>query len=253
MAYRNRYSDDYGGERWDRQRFERVRARSRGPSVEERIRVEEFDDSPDRGDIRVEVDERRRRPQGRFKEDEVVVENDAYSAPRRRRPQEEERIQISSRDVLPYRPREKWERENEAPARRPARPTYARRQSSLDTYDRRPLPKYSEEERDINVSINVNPGADPRASRRPREYRYKDPYDYPEVPREYGTRREVVREIVRGPERPPVREESSSSSEQSEAPRRRKRGKTRMPKRLVHKAALIQLGYAFDELVSLTH
>lgn len=220
--------------------------------MQERPRAESFDESPEREDFRVEVDERRRGPQGRYKEDEVVVEKDVYNSPRRRRQQEEEpREQSGSRDMMPYRPRQKWERESEAPARRPARPGYARRQSSLDTYDRRPLPKYSEEERDINVSINVNPGPDPRIARRsPREHRYKDPYDYPEEPRDYGVRREVVREIIRVPEKPPPEEESSSSSsEQTEAPSKRKKGKTRMPKRLVHKAALIQCGYAFDELV----
>lgn len=240
LAYGDDYEDEPPPPRWDRQRFERARARSRGPQAQDTVVVEEdrYGGRGDRRDIRVEVEEPRRTPRRRYQEPEPEPEPE-YSPPRRRRPEyvEEDRIEYGSREIAPYRP----------PPRRPARPSYQRRQSSLDTYDRKPRPRYDEDERDVNVSINLRPPPPPEPRYRDYEYRFKDPDPYRD---DRVIRREREREIIRTPEKVPEKvEESSDSFEEIEAPPKKKRGKTRMPKRLVHRAALIQLGYAFDEEV----
>ncbi len=118
---------------------------------------------------------------------------------------------------------------------RPVRPTMLRRQSSLDTFDRQPtMPRYMQREE-----------AGPLAVRREREG---------EGDRERVREREVVRERRRSRSRSLS---STSSSEYSLASSVRtgksqfpKRGKTRMPARMVSKRAIIELGYPFVEEVS---
>ncbi|OBT71763.1 hypothetical protein VF21_09400 [Pseudogymnoascus sp. 05NY08] len=116
---------------------------------------------------------------------------------------------------------------------RPARPSMLRRQSSLDTFDRKPtLPRYMQREE-----------AGPLAVRREEEERGYPP--------ERVREREVVRERRRSRSRSLS---STSSSDYSLASSVRtgksqfpKRGKTRMPARMVSKRAIIELGYPFVE------
>ncbi|KFY23353.1 hypothetical protein V493_05907 [Pseudogymnoascus sp. VKM F-4281 (FW-2241)] len=136
---------------------------------------------------------------------------------------------------------------------RPARPTMLRRQSSLDTFDRRPtLPRYMEREESGPLAVRRDRGlpADPPGRRADREY--DEDRGYAERVRE--------REVVRSRRRSRSRSMSSTSSSEisltstvrtgkSQFP---KRGKTRMPARMVSKRAIIELGYPFEEEVSLT-
>ncbi|OBT50331.1 hypothetical protein VE04_08986, partial [Pseudogymnoascus sp. 24MN13] len=119
---------------------------------------------------------------------------------------------------------------------RPVRPSMLRRQSSLDTFDRKPtMPRYMQREE-----------AGPVAARRDRDV---------EVGRAYPAERVREREVVRERRRSRSRSLSStSSSEYSRASSARtgrsqfpKRGKTRMPARMVSKRAIIELGYPFVE------
>jgi hypothetical protein len=101
-----------------------------------------------------------------------------------------------------------------APPRKVTRPGMLRRQSSLDTYDRKPLPRYYERE------------------------------EYGPLP---GRVRE--REIIRRRRR--SRSSSSRSSDSTVATREfPKKGKTRMPAKLVNKRAIIDLGYSYEDEVS---
>lgn len=152
-----------------------------------------------------------------------------------------------------------------APRGPPPRPTFIRRQSSLDTFDRRPMPRYGDREDHLQVVTVPTP---PRRRRSPprreierdyEEVRIIDPdvhvhhmhhdhmdddhfhhihHDHIEYPgdvreRERTTRSYRFRVEDEVPEAPPVR-----------------RGKTRMPRRLVEKTAIDMLGYPFEEEVN---
>ncbi|KAF3062239.1 hypothetical protein GL218_03001 [Daldinia childiae] len=286
------YGDSYG-ERWDKSRFAVESDRSRqGP---ERERFEETDRYYNRGPggrVReASVDERFERRPSRPWEDDFSREKRYYDeGPRFRRsppPELERRLVIG---------RERAERERErefrppSPPRRPGQ--LIRRQSSLDTFDRRPLPKFFDREesdtrsrRDDFRPEQFKPTPLPRSRALPppriyaeREFdeikisepdRYGDEeyHAYPERVRE----REVVklkkrrdssasRDKRRGGSvrsrsisRTSVSSDDSSStggtsvtvkSVKSEYP---KKGKTRIPERLVSKLALIDLGYPYVE------
>lgn len=178
------------------------------------------------------------------------------------------------------------ERETYAPPRRGGRPDFLRRQSSLDTFDRKPLTRFQErEEYGPPARYRPNDRAPPmvpiplprtrQLGPPPRKYVERDYEDirvaepdhygddefrgFPERVRE----REVIRRRRRSRSRDSVRSRShraesvrsdsvssSSSSDRgtvrSEFP---KRGKTRMPARLISKKAIIDLGYPFEEEV----
>ncbi|KAI9800851.1 MAG: hypothetical protein M1825_003634 [Sarcosagium campestre] len=131
------------------------------------------------------------------------------------------------------------------------RPGMLRRQSSLDTFDRRPLPKYLErEQRIIRESAPVPP---PRRRRSPPR-RYEE-RDYEEIriaePAYYGNDEyHDFRDYDRGPRRQPqiYRYQSDSTFDDriDDVPSARP-GKTRIPKRLVEKSAIDALGYPFEE------
>ncbi len=234
------YGDDAGGERWDRDRFERMRARSRG-ARESDYRFEEKDHFGRGGERReVEVDARfgRRGPAGRTEEQDRFVEEDRFT-PRRRNVEflAEDRTRGSGRELAPYR---QYEREYEAPVRRAARPSMIRRQSSLDTFDRRPLPRYREEDVDVRLAVQALPRRRREERNEPREEDYRD----------VRIRRERERSVHR---RSDSRyQESSDSFEEMEMPVRKsaRRGVTRIPKRLVPKRVVLELGYPFEEEVS---
>lgn len=229
---RSDYSgDDYANARWDRSRFERERARSRVP---------DFDYGP---------------PPTRTRDDFIEVDRyreDDYYRPRRSRPEflDRDYNDTTSREIAPY--KDRWE-----PERRPARPSYQRRQSSWDAYDRRPLPRYGDRDAELDVQIRVNSPPDPRYEQPRRRYQ---PEQRDEEYRDVRIVRERERSVYR--RRSDSRDRRPASSEESETvvseeeeevivekkkEKKIKRGKTRMPKRLVHKRAIIDLGYPYEE------
>lgn len=170
--------------------------------------------------MKVEVmeDDRRRRYDDRYYDDYRP------SGPRYRSDNyEDDRYRVSGREVAPYRPQ--YDREYE---RRPP--------------DRRSMPRY-EDERDVNVSVNVRSPSPPPP---PREYNYDPPrreyYDDEEY-EDVRIRREKERTVYH-------RDNPPDQYREPQSPSNFKRGRTRMPKRLVHRSALIQKGYPFEEEVS---
>ncbi|KFX86516.1 hypothetical protein O988_09531, partial [Pseudogymnoascus sp. VKM F-3808] len=134
-------------------------------------------------------------------------------------------------------------------ARRPvraARPTMLRRQSSLDTFDRKPtLPRYMQREEAGPLAVRKErgfPDDSPPARRADRGF---------EDNRERVREREVFRSRRRSRSRSLSSTSSSEFSQTSTVRTGRssfpKRGKTRMPARMVSKRAIIELGYPFEE------
>ena len=255
MAYRSAgqygYADDFrkGGESWDRDRLERV-----GRHV---------------GEYGSNIDRRPQRPT-RFEEPDPYYDDGQRYSGRFRRPDflaEPEPPELSNRALAPYRRKSITERDVDLPSRRPPRPRYIRRQSSLDTFDRRPMPRYG----DHMYEEKYPP---PRNAPVPIPIRSREPY-YPAPPRHYHEHEyesihyhhdssdsdshhkiHIHRDRSRGARsmKPKsVRSSSSSSSSGSEqtttTKRPEKRGKTRMPKRLVRKEVIIKLGYPYAEEV----
>lgn len=164
------------GGRWDRDRFERARAKSR-PRERESFRYEEDDRYGPRGDHRdIEFDEKfdRRGPHGGWEERSRFFEDDRYTPPRKSKFDfmEEDRLR-SGKEVAPYMHR--FEREP------PPRPPHIRRQSSLDAYDRRPhrdAPAYEErgcgERQNNDLKLNIRMGSPHEHDDRPRSARHDD-------------------------------------------------------------------------------
>jgi hypothetical protein len=247
------YAPPRSTQRWDNERFTSERDRTRGQEVE---RFEERDvrisSGPGRHSRRrdhsADTDDLmdRRAPRGAYEEDSV---------------REREVYRDEPRD-LPVRSRTTVERESEreyyrspSPPRmkRPIRPSMLRRQSSLDTFDRKPtIPRYMEREESGPLAIRRDRTfpLDPPAGRYVERDYVEDVKAYP------GRIRE--REVIRSRRRSRSRSlSSSSSSDFSEASTVRtsksqfpKRGKTRMPAKMVSKRAIIELGYPFEEEVS---
>ena len=272
------------GDRWDTERFEIERDRNRY-GTETRERFEERDSRFSRrggfGPARPrdrsvdEVYERERfGPRGyedeRYERREVYDEEPRYA---RERPLGRDRG--ASITIEKERERERYNA--------PPRPGILRRQSSLDTFDRRPLrfperEEYGPPARIYREEVHPPPLTPiplprTRALPPPRRYAERDYEDikvaepdfygdddyrgYPERVRE----REIIRRRRRSRSRESrstresIRSASSSSSSsgsvvsevvKSEFP---KKGKTRMPSRLVSKKAIIDLGYPFEEEV----
>jgi hypothetical protein len=282
MAYRSStgdlgFHDDppRRGERWDREKFERFARR--GPEEKESFRFEERDRGGPRGGYRdVEFDERieRRGPRGsRVEERDRSFEDERYSRAARPRPayldDDPTPSEIANRALAPYRRQSIAERDLDiqiSSSRRPQRPQYIRRQSSLDTYDRRPLPRYGDHDRDdyripsgvpIPLPIRDRRPSPPRSRYREddfEEIRYRDvePEYREEDYRDVHIRREKSRVRRRSESRRPApsAKSSTSSFEEISPVRQGKKGRTRMPKRLVQKQVIIDLGYPFEEEVS---
>jgi len=286
-----------GGERWDSERFavERDRVRSGGGREREEL-FEERDSrflGPPRGPrtrerSADEIYERERRGPRGFEDDryEKRVVYDDEPRFERERPIGRER----GPSITVEKEREREVYRDDPPARAPARPAFLRRQSSLDTFDRKPLTRYVERDNreeygpparyreDARVGALI-PVPLPRSRALPPPRRYeRDDYDEIEIaePDFYGDEyyrrypeRIREREIIRTKRRSRSRESrrsrshrgsvrssshgSSSSSEsattisvKAEFP---KKGKTRMPAKLVSKRAIIDLGYPFEEEV----
>lgn len=251
----SRYGDDYRrsgpdlafrdappGPRWDSERFSREREErySRAPPVMERERVHIEDRYGPRGerfDERIFAEERygppARRPERRYYEENDFIET-------RRAP--------AADAIVPYRRREEA----------PPRPGLLRRQSSLDTFDRRPPVRrydYEEDIRQAPVKIPLSPrrGTPPNrygprhAERDIEEIRIAEPDYYGDEEYRNYREREWTR-IRRRSNDSEVRERIDEEIiEEKPFPRK---GKTRMPRRLVHTRAIIELGYPYEEEVS---
>ena len=255
--YRSPPPGDYGrGSRWDADRFARE---SRAPPVMERDRFERdryYDNYSPRG-----PGPERFRESPRYDERVIIEEKERYAPPRRpeRRYYEEEEIDYrrspAAGAMVPF-------RREEPP---PPRPGLLRRQSSLDFYDRKPARRYEEYERHEPYRVPV-----PIPPRRPTPPRYSIPErEFEEIriaePDYYGDeeyRNIREREWTTSRSRRP-RSRSSSASEKSERTAKTskeefveiekpfpRKGKTKMPKRLVHTRAVIELGYPYEEEVS---
>ncbi|XPS77463.1 hypothetical protein M3J09_009488 [Ascochyta lentis] len=272
-----------GGQRWDRDRFERMRG-GRGPpsrdDEHDHFRFQEHDRFPGgRRDIDIHEDYDRRGPPSRqparVQERDRFFEDERFErrAPPRRNDLFEERTpsEVANQALAPYRRKSVIDedinvdlRSQVARPKKPARPQYIRRQSSLDTFDRRPLPRYGDIEREeyrppANVPIPL-PVRERRRSPERRRFRESDEdLAYGDFGGGRGREREEYREVEVSRNKSRVRRSksvagsrrSSSSDSVSEIqlPRANygKKGKTRLPKRLVKKQAIIELGYPFEE------
>jgi len=262
------------GDRWDRDRFhlehDRDRERDRDGYVDVRERFERDDDHVYARGGR-DASERRYR---RYDEDDVVIrERRTYEDESRRRPSPPP--SEVDRRVFIQRERERV-RSPSPPRRRPGAPI--RRQSSLDTFDRRPIRHY---DRDYSPpargDYHVPPYVDiplPRhkALPPPRRYAERDVYEEIHVSDQHRHRddefnlperyheKEIVRtrrrrsrsrssRTTRRSSRSSSTSSSSSSGGTSLATRSQypKKGKTRIPARLISKRALIEFGYPYVE------
>lgn len=275
-----------GGQRWDPERFSRERERyerSRGPAIVERDRFEEHDHFETRGGP--PSGSRRRessvdfyhRGSGhgrgeRFEEKDVFIREERYGPPARlprggpQRYYDDDMNSIdnspSRGQMVPFdrrrRPSITAERGYGPPALGPqGRPVFIRRQSSLDTFDRKPMPRYGDRMREPPETIPIAVPARRRVS--PPRFVEKDYEEDIRIaePDYYGDEdfrgykeREVstVRRRRAGSEVEYREKETFEVVEEPERPFPRK-GKTRMPKRLVNKRAIIELGYPFEEEV----
>jgi hypothetical protein len=229
-------------QRWDRDRFERERMGSSGDSsyggFPERERP-----APRRPEVLLDERFEQRRAPGRFEERERFFEEERLP-PSRRAP-------AFLDDPIPP----ETTRQALAPYRRP-RPQFIRRQSSLDTFDRKPMPRYGDEYRmppDVAIPLPIRRPASPSRGRYYEEVeeRYHDSdEDYHDVRVNRGSGRDRSRMRSRSVRRRRSTSVSSASSvEENKESIIGRRGRTKVPKRLAHKSAVIELGYPFVEEV----
>jgi len=292
-----------GGERWDRARFETMRrggpgggsgsvgGSSRGGrdgggrDDYDHFHFEEHDKGPGfRRDVDIHEDRGPRRgppvmERERFREDDRHSHigrhrNDFFNEPT---PSE-----VANQALAPYRRRSVIDddiniemiKARQSRPSRPARPQYMRRQSSLDTFDRKPLPRYGDVERierdefhEYRIPPNVPIPLPIRERRRSPPRRFREEDEYEEITYDdrggRGREQEGYKEVEVHRSKSKVRRSksvaakstrsSSMSSFEEIQPARAnygKRGKTRLPKRLVKKQAIVELGYPFEEEVS---
>ena len=275
MGPRSSTDDDLAyGERWDKDRFLFEEQRRRGPPVRTR------ESSPDRSE--------RRGPRMPWEDDHYRPRERRFvdeDRPFRRSPPPEierdfERLTIS---------RERERDRDNSPPRRPG--MILRRQSSLDTFDRRPAPRFYEKDKYGPPALRPDyrpepyePIPLPRHKRLPPPRIYAE-RDYEDIkvsePDRYGDEeyrpypeRMLEREIIkskrrrsgsrtsrsrthRSASRTSTTSSSSSSSSsiggttvtaKSQYP---KKGKTRIPARLINTRALMDLTYPFIQEVYL--
>lgn len=277
-------------ERWDSDRFARERS---GRQVIERDRFEERDRySGGGGGRRREssaddfyYSSRAARGGGaeRFDEDRYFAE-ERYGPParrsggggggneRQRRYYEEEEIDSfessparGAGSMVPFEGRKRLSGRGPPP-----RPGIIRRQSSLDTFDRRPMPKYREAAPRPRTPPEVIAVPAPGRRRRREEPRYEPRYvgrDYDDItvaePDRFGDenfrgwrereiettrrRRRSSPNVEDFRERDEFRETDFEIEEVEEEKPWPRRGRTKMTARLVNKRALVQLGYPFED------
>ncbi|KIW48495.1 uncharacterized protein PV06_01074 [Exophiala oligosperma] len=242
LAYR-----DPPPQRWDTDRFVREREIRAPPVIDQRP---PYDYPPRRAPAYEEqqyYEQDRYGPHG-ASERRYFEETDYYD-PRAQRGQ-----------MVPYAP------ERLPRPEAPPRPGILRRQSSLDTFDRRPLRRHDDYE-DFYRQQRPNPVRELIPVRAPSPKRTYPRYDeriYDDIRvqdpdyygddgfREYREREWVARRGRHSPspDRRTVREEIIEKEEIKEIKEEKpypRRGKTRMPKRLVHTKVLYDLGYPYYE------
>ena len=244
-----------GGERWNAERFNRERG---GRQVIERDRFEEHERYalPRPGAREAPVEEFHSPPPRfargeRFEERDRFFEEERFSPPARRSVGRQQRYyeeeDIDSFDGSPGRGPEPLGRRGYEGRRNPPRPGLIRRQSSLDTFDRKPLPRYPREPPEI-IAIPTSGRrrrSPPRYERDFEEIRIAEPDYYGDEEFRGYKEREVS--TIRRRLGEPEERESFEVEEEEPFPRK---GKTRMPGRLVNKRAIVELGYPFEEEVS---
>jgi len=227
-------------QRWDAERVVDERDRSGG---REMVRIEERERDVGPGRVREHsagTDEffERRAPHHERHGQDFVREREVYREEPRVLPVRSRRQSVTvDREREVEREREYYKSPSPPPVRRVVRPAMLRRRSSLDTFDRKPtFPRYVEREE-----------YGPPVVRR----RYEEELRaYPERVRET----EIIRRRRSRSRSSSFSSSSSSSSSDAASVRTRtsefpKRGRTRMPARLVSKRAIIDLGYPFEEEV----
>ena len=257
------YSPPRAPERWDRERFE---AHSRAPpTVVERDRYEEVDYYSRPQHREPSVDLGRRSPP-RFKERDryYYEEKDRFEDRMPYRPRGpgryfDEEVDVREQAMVPVRHRDRErdieidirsrERYEPPPRREPefVRPQFIRRQSSLDTFDRKPMPRYGDRVREEVVSIPASSRqrSPPRyVEQEIEEIRVAEPEFYGDEEFRGYREREISRVRRNRPEE--IIEEKEEIIEKPGP----KRGKTKMPSRLANRRAIIELGYPFEEEVS---
>lgn len=276
LAYGD-YPPTQAPQRWDRDRFDNF---GRGPPpppepprsrFEEDYRYAEQQRPPPGIAVQERPYSRGPPPRGYDERERDRIYQDTFNEGRPRRRTDKELFgevdprELAQMALAPYKPQQPEYDPYSAPP--PSRPGMLRRQSSLNTFDRRPAgPRYDREEHRIPPYTPV-----PLPIRRPEhhheEYHHHDHYrpadeNYREV--EIKRERSVHRRSGRAKSHKSksskapstVRSASTSSSSSSSyeesrvstsPPRVGKKGKTRMPKRLVHRDALHDLAYPYDD------
>ena len=295
----------YGGfpERWDRDRFERLGNRQAPSRYEEDYRYQERD-RPGHQDIAVQDRIQSSGPRGRYEEQDRYYEHDKYTPGGRRKRTDRELFgdqdprEIANLALTPYQGQNSGRSNYDMDQQRspPPRPGMIRRQSSLTTFDRRPIPRYEREEYRVPVYTPAPAPYPPQDSWGGQEdygRRYDEPEGYREVEiqRERSVHRSKPKSVKSSKAKSVTTRRSSSSSSSSERQsthkggaslhesfhesyhgggnsfhedyhksvhggtesvhteltKKFKKGKTRMPKRLVRREAIMDLGYPFDE------
>ncbi|KAJ9635978.1 hypothetical protein H2199_008333 [Coniosporium tulheliwenetii] len=237
-------------ERWDRDKFERISRLAQDERDAFRFDDRDrFAPPARRREVEVEFDERRevRGPRGRFEERDRFFEEDRFArAPRRPEFLDEPlAAEVASRALAPYRRKSVVERDDfDAPVETAG--SLWRGLATPVNVDI-PLPIRREQSR-----RRRSPPRDRYREHDFEEIRYRDVEpDRDEEYRDVRIHREKSRTRRSRSVRAASRRSSSSSSssfEEIEPVREKvKRGKTRMPKRLVDKQAVIQCGYPFEE------
>lgn len=242
-------SIDSGGGRWDTERFTRERDERiyRGPAPPPPFRERERSRSrpPPPPPPEFERSDRRRRGSERFDDrfERRFVEEDRYGPPGHRR----ERF-VEEDDYYAARGSGPLVHHRREPSPQPFRPPrLVRRQSSLDTFDR--IPARRVERAPPPPIRGVRPH---RRSSPPRFVERDELYEEIDIaePDEWGD--EEFRHLRDREMRRPVREEIVKERIiEKDKPYPRK-GKTKMPKRLVDRRAVQELGYPYIEEVGLS-
>ena len=239
--------------RWDTDRFTREQEiRYSGPLPE---RERPYEGYGRRMEERYAPSPRREADPPRFEEKFYAEER--YGPPARRvdrKYYEEDEIYAPRSPVggtmVPFRPARP-----EAPP--PPRPGIIRRQSSLDTFDRKPTRKFEEFDREVYRGPPPPRSREPEPPRAPRypEPRYAE-REYDDREYKYKEREWVSykhRDDSPSSHGGEVREEFREEEVVEEFGEREKpfprRGKTRMPRRLVNPRVLYDLGYPYHEEV----
>ena len=278
----SRYGGDYGGrgppaERWTPERFQRERGGRQSTVIERDTHYEERDNYSNAGSRRRETSadgyRDRRPPRGgrdRIEDDHFFEKEERYGPPARRsgggrRYEEDEEIDsfVDYKSGRGERER-RYEEDRRFSGGRggppPPRPgMLIRRQSSLDTFDRKPAPRYGPA-RPRSPEVITMPGPGSGRSRRHSPPRYQE-REYDDIriaePDRYGDEhfrgwreREIERVRRRrdsSPHERPGREFVEEEEEVIEEKPFPRKGRTRMSAHLLNKKALFDMGYPFED------